>query len=221
MSAIVFRNSERSYLKWLSDHPEGYVLTTSSSAPVQYMSLHRATCRMISAYMSNMTQGAFTERGYIKVCSSDTEPLRAWISLKGGRDFTTLCSKCHPTVPPSTAILSHYADFELDVSRACKDTAARRQARLEKAVRRPTFTLVSTMVFKRNPDVVAEVLERATGVCESCGENAPFQRRADGSPYLEVHHLVRLADGGEDSTENAIAICPNCHRKMHFGQVNG
>jgi len=28
---------------------------------------------------------------------------------------------------------------------------------------------------------------------------------------------VPLSEGGEDTLENAIALCPNCHRKMHYG----
>ncbi|WP_147195697.1 HNH endonuclease [Rummeliibacillus stabekisii] len=36
-------------------------------------------------------------------------------------------------------------------------------------------------------------------------------------PNLEVHHIKRLADGEEDTVENAIAVCPNCHRELHFG----
>lgn len=81
----------------------------------------------------------------------------------------------------------------------------------------PRVAKVTTTVFLRNPYVVVEVLERAHGVCESCKIPAPFLRHSDGSPYLEVHHKIRLADGGEDTVENALALCPNCHRKMHFG----
>lgn len=33
----------------------------------------------------------------------------------------------------------------------------------------------------------------------------------------EVHHKVPLSAGGDDTVENAIALCPNCHRKAHFG----
>ncbi|MGE8574311.1 MAG: HNH endonuclease signature motif containing protein [Burkholderia contaminans] len=29
--------------------------------------------------------------------------------------------------------------------------------------------------------------------------------------------MVQLADGGEDTTENAVAVCPNCHRRAHCG----
>jgi 5-methylcytosine-specific restriction endonuclease McrA len=31
------------------------------------------------------------------------------------------------------------------------------------------------------------------------------------------HHVKQLAHGGEDTVENAIAVCPNCHRKAHHG----
>ncbi|MDP2165535.1 MAG: HNH endonuclease signature motif containing protein [Hydrogenophaga sp.] len=61
------------------------------------------------------------------------------------------------------------------------------------------------------------VLRRASGVCEQCNQGAPFFRLTDGTPYLEVHHRVRLSQGGADSVENAIAVCPNCHRSYHYG----
>lgn len=32
---------------------------------------------------------------------------------------------------------------------------------------------------------------------------------------MEEHHVIRLADGGSDSIDNAVALCPNCHRKIH------
>lgn len=92
-----------------------------------------------------------------------------------------------------------------------------RARRLVNAPRLPTRIEVVSTAFLRNPDVIAEVLLRAGGVCELCANPAPFQRRSDGSPYLEVHHRIRLADNGEDTVENAIAICPNCHRRKHYG----
>ncbi|PKF49348.1 HNH endonuclease [Enterovibrio nigricans] len=80
-----------------------------------------------------------------------------------------------------------------------------------------TYYLNSGVCYKRNPDVVAEALIRAKGVCECCKEFAPFTRKKDNSPYLEVHHIVPLAVGGEDTLNNVIALCPNCHREKHFG----
>ncbi|MGY8838017.1 MAG: HNH endonuclease [Enterobacterales bacterium] len=72
-------------------------------------------------------------------------------------------------------------------------------------------------IFNRNPHVVAAVLLRAKGHCEYCGKAAPFRRKKDMTPYLEVHHIIQLADGGEDTVKNAQALCPNCHREKHFG----
>ena len=42
----------------------------------------------------------------------------------------------------------------------------------------------------------------------------PFETKS--GPYLEVHHLTRLADGGADLPQNVIALCPTCHRKAHY-----
>lgn len=60
-------------------------------------------------------------------------------------------------------------------------------------------------------------LAAANGVCQGCQSDAPFLR-GDGKPFLEVHHLHRISDGGVDDPENVIAICPNCHREVHYGQ---
>ena len=77
-----------------------------------------------------------------------------------------------------------------------------------------------TNVRRRSAAVRAYVLARAIGVCESCEQPAPFNR-ADGSPYLEPHHIRRLSDGGPDLPEFVGAVCPNCHREIHFGVHGG
>ena len=60
-------------------------------------------------------------------------------------------------------------------------------------------------------------LRSADGVCQGCGEDAPFMD-TNGNPFLEVHHLHRLSDGGPDTPENVMALCPNCHRRRHRGR---
>ncbi len=66
-----------------------------------------------------------------------------------------------------------------------------------------------------NPHLLQLVRGRAGGHCEYCGNPAPF-KTAEGEPYLEVHHLRSLARGGKDDFENLVALCPNCHRRMHI-----
>jgi predicted HNH restriction endonuclease len=110
-------------------------------------------------------------------------------------------------------------DQELDqkVKEAQGLSLEERRKRLAESPKQPKKILVNTTMFLRSPYVIAEVLARATGVCESCHASAPFLRGSDGTPYLEVHHQVRLADGGEDTILNARALCPNCHRRAHYG----
>lgn len=107
--------------------------------------------------------------------------------------------------------------FAENVELALLDSSETRKIRLRKAPKFPQKAPVLTYEFVRNSDVVAETLYQAKGVCGRCKSNAPFKRRIDQSPYLEVHHKTPLADGGEDTLDNAIALCPNCHRELHYG----
>lgn len=72
-------------------------------------------------------------------------------------------------------------------------------------------------VYLRDPAVKTWILQQSKGVCEKCGEKAPFYLN-DGSPYLEVHHVVPLSSAGADTTSNCVALCPNCHRALHYSQ---
>ena len=76
---------------------------------------------------------------------------------------------------------------------------------------------VSATVYRARSDVVAEYARaRAQGRCERCDRSAPFVTPS-GEPYLEVHHILRLADDGPDDIFHVAAICPNCHREAHHG----
>jgi len=110
-------------------------------------------------------------------------------------------------------------EFRIRESRTL--TSAQRQARLAIAPHKPEAIQVLSRAFRRNADVINEVLDRAKGKCEHCKLGAPFFRASDGTPYLEVHHEVTLADGGDDTVANAVALCPNCHRQKHFGKIGG
>jgi hypothetical protein len=120
--------------------------------------------------------------------------------------------------PPATTTLNELmSNFDSEVEAAHIRSRAERLARLAKAPKKPRKVSVQASAFVRNPDVVAEVLDRAVGRCERCKSPAPFRRVSTGEPYLEVHHRLPLAQNGDDTVENAIALCPNCHRKSHYG----
>lgn len=71
-------------------------------------------------------------------------------------------------------------------------------------------------IYERSADVRDYVLARANGNCEECSAPAPFLRPG-GAPYLEPHHIRRVSDGGPDDPRHVISLCPNCHRRAHFG----
>jgi 5-methylcytosine-specific restriction endonuclease McrA len=73
---------------------------------------------------------------------------------------------------------------------------------------------VTSTYFFRNPWVAADAKLRAEGICQLCNNKAPFNN-SYGDPYLEAHHIVWLSKGGDDTIENSVALCPNCHKKMH------
>jgi 5-methylcytosine-specific restriction protein A len=84
----------------------------------------------------------------------------------------------------------------------------------QKAPKRAGERTVTGTQYERDPYVSMLTKRKAKGICELCNCEAPF-KDSKGQPYLETHHIKWLAEGGEDTIENTVALCPNCHRKMH------
>lgn len=68
--------------------------------------------------------------------------------------------------------------------------------------------------FIRNEYIREYSKIRAVGICELCEKPAPFID-IFGVPFLESHHVILLSKGGKDSIDNVVALCPNCHKKIH------
>ena len=50
------------------------------------------------------------------------------------------------------------------------------------------------------------VAKRAGYRCQHCGAV---------DTVLELHHVIPVAEGGEDRPSNMIVLCPECHRRAH------
>ena len=111
--------------------------------------------------------------------------------------------------------VSNFIDpsFEIEVSKKVKT------GRIEKPAgnQSPEIRTVEISLVTRDPNVKAWALINAKGVCENCGCKAPFVS-TNGIPYLEVHHVRRLADKGPDTIDNTVALCPNCHKALHYSE---
>ena len=78
----------------------------------------------------------------------------------------------------------------------------------------PSKRTTISETYERDEKIVRYALERSGGFCQLCEKPAPFKKK-NGTPFLEVHHIDFLSNGGDDSSDNVSALCPNCHRKMH------
>lgn len=86
--------------------------------------------------------------------------------------------------------------------------------------KKPKRIKAESSTYVRNPFVSAYAKQWANGICQLCDTSAPFTNR-NGEPYLETHHIAWLSKGGDDTMENTVALCPNCHRKMHVLDLAG
>lgn len=53
------------------------------------------------------------------------------------------------------------------------------------------------------------VIKRVLGHCEVCGNTFA----------LEAHHIKSKGAGGNDTADNLIVLCRECHRKAHDGNI--
>jgi hypothetical protein len=79
----------------------------------------------------------------------------------------------------------------------------------------PRRQTANASTFLRDPYVTAWTIVKAEGICDLCQQPAPFEDR-HGKPYLELHYVEPLSRGGSDTVDNAVALCPNCHARMHL-----
>ena len=110
------------------------------------------------------------------------------------------------------AVHKFKASLDRDDPGQLSDSEIRKRAAAAPPTPRSSTTAV--VVYARNPHVAEFAKRRARGKCELCKRPAPF-KNASNEPYLESHHIAWLARGGADRPENTVALCPNCHRKMH------
>lgn len=107
---------------------------------------------------------------------------------------------------------------EAVAKRADFDTRTALIAKAKQAAGRPAKRVVSRSDFARSAAVVMGTLARAGGRCEMPECRVESIQRDDDSTYLEVHHITPLAENGDDTLLNAAALCPKCHRELHFGK---
>lgn len=77
----------------------------------------------------------------------------------------------------------------------------------------------------RNATIGAEAIKRAGYKCEFNPDHESFISRSSDMPYVEAHHLIPLGvrhdfENSLDVSANIISLCPLCHAKIHFSEIN-
>jgi predicted HNH restriction endonuclease len=106
-----------------------------------------------------------------------------------------------------------FEDRDLSDLRAQYD--ARRKGRTST---KPGVRTAESRVYERDPYVIAITKKQADHRCEVPDCTHPLFTGVDGRQYVEVHHILPLAEGGMDTLENAICLCPGHHKEAHFGR---
>lgn len=87
----------------------------------------------------------------------------------------------------------------------------------QESPQKPEQRDVSGQAYVRSSAVRSNVLLRAKGKCEWCGVSGFVM--ANGSIYIETHHVIPFSEGGFDIESNVAALCPNHHREAHHGKI--
>lgn len=106
----------------------------------------------------------------------------------------------------------NYQKKEKKIKKLSDHELAQKAAHLQSL--NPSSRRTISQTYERNPYVTEYAKRRAKGICELCEQEAPFKTKQN-EPYLETHHIEWLSNGGADTIENTVALCPNCHKKMH------
>lgn len=122
---------------------------------------------------------------------------------------------------PVVDLISHETDpsedLSVDIAEISIDALRNRAYEATVASASNGTSTATRTVYSRSKIVKDYVLVRAGGMCESCKKPAPFTTKS-GHPYLEPHHINRLSDGGLDHPKFVGAICPTCHKEIHYGE---
>ena len=114
------------------------------------------------------------------------------LALKNGillNKIEYLCEKCG-TKFFSKKIRSNYKKHCL----LCKKPERRRQK------------IIDGNVFDISKTTIGKIIKRAKIGCSICAWD---EARCD------IHHILPKKNGGTNSLDNLIVVCPNCHRKAH------
>jgi hypothetical protein len=81
----------------------------------------------------------------------------------------------------------------------------------------PQRVRTTTSRIIRNTAIVKNLKNEHGYRCQICDEQ---RRRSQPAKYAEGHHLHPLGEGGPDTRENILIVCPTCHADLDYGMLS-
>lgn len=75
--------------------------------------------------------------------------------------------------------------------------------------------------YPRKKEESMEAKKNSNWTCELDSNHETFLCQSNETPYVEAHHLIPMAaqdyfENTLDFADNIVALCPNCHRMIHY-----
>jgi len=86
----------------------------------------------------------------------------------------------------------------------------------------PSKKSKTVLTYPRDPKIAQQAISRANFECENKRDHWLFKSRRTNKNFVEAHHLfpvsaTKLLGRDLDFVDNIFALCPSCHRAIHYG----
>jgi hypothetical protein len=113
----VFRNDDRSYTSWLTDHPRGFLISTrATNSDRPQVHFHSVSCGVHARNAGSVAENAFTGR-YVKACSASILALHAYAEKHYPVRPRHVCGCCKVTLTDALGIASTNHDQRPNVDK--------------------------------------------------------------------------------------------------------
>jgi 5-methylcytosine-specific restriction protein A len=206
--------------RWVADdvlHYTGIGLEGDQSlAYAQNKALAESTDSGLSAYLFEVYEsGRYLFRGAVALCGEPFQEIQPDINndLRKVWVFPLQIIGLNNTYKVPGDLIAKKQHQKERLARRLSDKEL--FARAIHSRKHPVNRRIAATAYEPNVYVAELARRRAEGVCQLCDQPAPFTDTR-GIPYLEPYHITWLEKGGEDTVENTVVLCPNCHRKMRI-----
>jgi hypothetical protein len=206
MALYKFDKDDNEYLQWMSANPFCFIVNTRRVKDSNLFVLHKSKCSHIAS-TAGLDKGAYTERNYVKIVSSDINELRNWFkenNTKFKGEFTE-CKTCNSFSEKFIENPVFLFPEIIEDEKTVFFEGAKKQ--------------ITVNAYERNFKARQECLKHYGYACSVCDIDFSKIYGIIGKDFIHVHHLKEIYAIGNtykiDPISDLRPVCPNCHSMLH------